>query len=422
MTKGSEITLWRAIEAIAVVLVLGMFLFEASDVLNPLVLFILLWAVMIPFRETPGHSALLSIAALLTLGWLLASTDTLLAPFVLAMVLAYMLDPIADAIEARGVSRSLAVIAMMVPAVAVLVTVFVVVLPIVIGQIGEVLQRTPELFGRLASWIEGSEAWLSELDIPFVDSSALVDQLRGIDSAEVVAFLQERQAALASWIWTGVLGVGKGLGFVLTVLGYVVLTPVLAFYLIRDWDRVTASVVDLVPLPKRDGFTEFFGECDGIVSSYLRGQVTVALSVGAVTGIGLAIASFPYAATLGFVVAIFSVVPYLGLVLSLIPAIVIALVSGSVWASLLKVAIVYSITQLLDGTVITPRIVGESVGIHPVWVVLALSLGGFFFGFAGLLIAVPAAAVTKLLIARGIERYRTSDFYQGRCGEGSPAA
>lgn len=409
----SEVGLWRIVEAIAVVLVLGMFLFEANEVLNPVVLFALLWAVMIPFRDRPGHTPLLTIAGLVTVTWLLASTDTLLAPFVLALVLAYVLDPLADVIQRRGVSRSIAVIMIMVPVIAALVVVFLFVLPLAIGQLGEVLQRTPELFARLAEWLEQSEDRVAGVDLPFVDMSAIVEQLRSIDSAAIIAFLQERQDALATWVWSGVLGVGRGLGFVLTVLGYVALTPVLSFYLIRDWDRVTSAVTELIPHPRRDDFTAFFGECDTIVSSYLRGQVTVAISIGTITGIGLAIASFPYAVTLGFVVAVFSVVPYLGLVLSLIPAIVIALVSGNVMVSLLKIAVVYGIAQLLDGTVITPRIVGESVGIHPVWVVLALTLGGFFFGFAGLLIGVPAAAVIKLLIAKGLERYRASDFYRG---------
>jgi predicted PurR-regulated permease PerM len=157
----------------------------------------------------------------------------------------------------------------------------------------------------------------------------------------------------------------------------------------------------------------FFTECDQLVSSYLRGQVTVAISIGVITGVGLAIAQFPNAALLGVMVGIFSVVPYLGLVVSLIPAIFIALVSGSVGASILKVAIVYSVAQALDGTLITPRVVGESVGIHPVWIVLALSLGGFFFGLVGLLVGVPAAAVTKLLVVRGMERYKASEFYLG---------
>jgi predicted PurR-regulated permease PerM len=108
------------------------------------------------------------------------------------------------------------------------------------------------------------------------------------------------------------------------------------------------------------------------------------------------------------------VVPYLGIVLSLIPAIFIALVSGRVGVSLLKVAVVYGLAQLLEMAVISPRIVGESVGLHPVLVLLALALGGFFFGFVGLLIGVPAAAIGKLLVGRGLQRYKASDFYRGR--------
>ena len=112
-------------------------------------------------------------------------------------------------------------------------------------------------------------------------------------------------------------------------------------------------------------------------------------------------------------VGVLSVVPYLGLALSLVPALFIALVSGNVVASLLKVAVVYTIAQLLEGTVISPRIVGDSVGLHPVWVVLSLALAGFFFGFVGLLIGVPIAAGLKLLVVRGLARYKSSDFYRG---------
>lgn len=416
VASDARVGTWQVVQAIVVLLVLGLLLVQARGILNPLILFALLWAVMMPFRGRPGHTALLSVAGAVTVAWLLSATGTLLAPFVLALVLAYVLDPLADRLEGRRVSRSLAVGLIMVPALALLVLVLLVALPAAIGQLGEVLQATPQLFRRLASWIEEGEG-AGRFDIPFVDVSALVRELRSVDSAAVVAFLQERQAALASWVWTGVLGLGRGIGSVLTVVGYVALTPVLAFYLIRDWDRVTASVASLVPRDRRPGFISFFVDCDRLVSRYLRGQLTVAISVGALTGIGLAIASFPYAGTLGLVVAIFSVVPYLGLILSLIPAIIIALASGSVGVSLLKVVVVYGAAQLLDGTVITPRIVGESVGIHPVWVVLALALGGFFFGFVGLLVAVPAAAVAKLLIVRALERYRGSALFRGEAPE-----
>jgi predicted PurR-regulated permease PerM len=391
-----------------------MFLVQARAVLNPVLLFFLLWAVLIPFRGKPGHVALVTITGALTFVWLLAATDTLLAPFVLSLVLAYILDPLVDRFETRGVSRSIAVMLILIPAIVLLCVAFLFLIPAAIRELGQVLQDIPVLLQRLAEWIEGGQDRLVDIDLPFLDVAVLVEQLRGIDSAAIVAFLQERRSALASWIWTGVIGVGRGLGSVLTVLGYVALTPVLTFYLIRDFDRITTAVGSLVPEDRRPAFRGFMTECDELISSYLRGQVTVAVSVGVITGVGLAIVSFPYAATLGLVVAVFSVVPYLGLIISLIPAIVIALVSGSVGISLAKVAGVYTLAQLLDATVITPRIVGDSVGIHPVWIVLALTLGGFYFGFAGLLIGVPAAAVTKLLLIRGLKRYRASAFYRGR--------
>jgi predicted PurR-regulated permease PerM len=414
MTDRPEFAPWRIVEVVVVVLVLGMFLVQARAVLNPVLLFFLLWAVLLPFRGKPGHMALLTITGALTLVWLLAATDTLLAPFVLSLVLAYILDPLVDRFEARGVSRSISVMLILIPAIALLGVAFLLLIPAAIRELGQVLQDIPVLLQRLAAWIEAGPDRLVDVDLPFLDVAVLVEQLRSIDSAAIVAFFQERQAALASWIWTGVLGVGRGLGSALTVLGYVALTPVLTFYLIRDFDRVTTAVGSLVPEDTRPAFRGFMSECDELISSYLRGQVTVAVSVGVITGVGLAIVSFPYAATLGLVVAVFSVVPYLGLIISLVPAIVIALVSGSVGISLAKVAGVYTVAQLLDATVITPRIVGDSVGIHPVWIVLALTLGGFYFGFAGLLIGVPAAAVTKLLLIRGLSRYRASAFYRGR--------
>jgi predicted PurR-regulated permease PerM len=215
-------------------------------------------------------------------------------------------------------------------------------------------------------------------------------------------------------VWGGFLGIGRGLSTVLTIGSYVVLTPVLTFYLLRDWDVITEAMGDLLPKPGREGIVSFATDFDRLLSRYLRGQITVALAVGAITGLGLWIAQFPYAATLGLVVAVFSVVPYLGLLLSLAPALFIALVSGAVAVSLLKVLIVYGLAQALEGAVISPRIVGESVGLHPVWVVLALAMGGFFFGFVGLLIGVPAAVGVKLLIQRGLIRYRASDFFTGK--------
>ena len=413
MTEQAQLTVWRGVQATAVLLVLGFFLFALRGILNPILLLFVLWALLMPFRGKPGHTPLVVVAGLLTVIWALATTGSLLAPFVLAFVLAYMLDPLVDRLEARRLPRSLAIVILTLPVVGVLAAFVVLVLPAAVVQLVEVIQQAPVLFERVADFAEGSLNRMLSVDIPLIDEESLIAQLRAVDSAAVVAFLQERQDALGIWVWGGFLGIGRGLSTVITLGSFVVLTPVLTFYLLRDWDLITQTLEDLLPQSRKAGIVSFATDFDRLLSRYLRGQLTVALAIGVITGLGLWIVGFPYAATLGLVVAVFSVVPYLGLVLSLVPALFIALVSGSVAISLIKVLAVYGIAQILEGTFISPRIVGESVGLHPVWVVLALAMGGFFFGFVGLLIGVPAAVGVKLLIVRGLAQYRASEFHTG---------
>lgn len=409
----AETPIWRGVEAAAVLLVLGFFLYALRGILNPVLLFFLLWAVLAPFRGRAGHGALLAVTGTLTLLWLLATTGSLLAPFVLAVVLAYLLDPLVDRLEAKRVPRALGIVLLTLPALGALAALVVLGIPAAAQQLADMLEQAPVLLDRLAGWADGARSRLLRVDLPLVDEDALLQRLRDVDAEAVVAFVQERRDALGSWAWRSVLGVGRGVGFVIGLGGYLVLTPVLTFYLLRDWDRLQAAVAGLLPAGRRDAILDFAREYDAILGRYLRGQLTVAMALGLITFAGLALVRFPYAATLGLLVGVFSVVPYLGLLLSLAPAVFIALMSGSVGASLLKVAVVYTVAQVLEGTVISPRIVGDSVGLHPVWVVLAMALGGFYFGFVGLLIAVPAAAGVKLVVMRGLARYRSSELYRG---------
>jgi thioredoxin reductase (NADPH) len=314
------------------------------------------------------------------------------------------------------VPRSLAIVILTLPVIRILTALVFLVLPAAVAQLGEVIEQLPVLLENVADFAEAALARLALVDIPLVDEEQLIAQLRGVDDQAVVAFLEERRAALGSWAWEGFLGIGRGLGTVLTIASYVVLTPVLTFYLLRDWDNITHTMHGLLPHGRREGIVSFATDFDHLLSRYLRGQITVALAVGAITGMGLWIAQFPYAATLGLIVAVFSVVPYLGLLLSLVPALLIALVSGAVWLSLLKVLIVYGVAQGLEGAVISPRIVGESVGLHPVWVVLALAMGGFFFGFVGLLMRKLADDVSDITIIGGGPTGLFAAFYSGMRG------
>ncbi len=411
---------WRIALGAAALLVFGFFLYSLQGMLNPFLLFLVLWAVLFPFRTSPGHTILMLVGGVLTFLWLLSTTGSLLAPFVLSLALAYILDPALDWLQGRGIPRMAGIVVLTLPVVGLLALVLFVAIPAGVGELADLTQRAPELARRIADWLESGRLRLVQVDLPFLDEAALLERLRSIDSAAVVSFLQDRQEALANGFLSSVSGVGKGLGAALGILSYVVLTPVLTFYLMRDWDTLTRTIASLVPEHRRDSVVRFAKEYDRLLARYLRGQATVALAIGAITALGLWIAGFPYAGTLGLIVAVFSVVPYLGLLLSLIPAVFIALVSGSVGLSLVKVAIVYGVAQGLEGAVISPRVVGDSVGLHPVLVVLALAVGGFFFGFVGLLIAVPAAVGLKLLTELGVERYKASDLYQGKASPMGP--
>lgn len=409
---------WRFFQAATAFLVLTLFLaslggVELGGLLSPFILFWALVVVLVPFRGAPGHSLLLVLISALLFFWLLDTTGFLLAPFILAIVLSYILDPVVDRMEGPRIGRSLAIFLLALPVLALLALAVVVGIPALARQTSELIQTAPDFLSRLADWLEALQVKLLDVDIPLVEEEEILTRLRSVDAQAVINFLEARKEQIFSGIWGGVLGLGRGIGSFVTILGYVVLTPVITFYLLRDWDRLKARMVDLFPAGARGDLLPMATEYDQLLARYLRGQVTVALMIGGLTGLGLLVLQFPYAILLGVLVAIFSVVPYMGLVLSLIPAIFIALVSGHVLLSLLKIAVVYGATQALEGAVISPRIVGDSVGLHPVWVVLALAVGGFFFGFVGLLLGVPLAVGVKLLVIRGVDRYRNSDFFKG---------
>jgi predicted PurR-regulated permease PerM len=169
----------------------------------------------------------------------------------------------------------------------------------------------------------------------------------------------------------------------------------------------------LIPRDKRETWLPFLAEYNFLLSRYLRGQMLAALIAGVLTWLGLWALGFPYPALVGAVAGVFNLVPYLGLVVSAVPAILISLLSGNILGSLVKAGIVFGVVQTLDSSIVGPRIVGGSVGLHPVWVILALAVGSFFFGFVGLLLAMPAAVFIKLIARAAVERYKQSHVFEG---------
>ncbi len=285
--------------------------------------------------------------------------------------------------------------------------------PAIADQIESVIQHTPEALQRLGTWLQSIHDRLGNMRIPFLPDFDPTRDIAFLNPARLSEMIRDRQSRMLGGGLSALLGVGRGLGAVLGVLSYLVLTPVLLVYLLRDFDRIKAQATSLIPPTRREGMLRFFREYDRLLSRFLRGQLIEAALVGVLTWLGLLVLGFPNSGLVGVVAGVFNLVPYVGLIASIVPVVIIALLSGNVATALLKAGAVFAVVQFIDGSVTGPRIVGGSVGLHPVWVMLALAVGGFFFGFVGLLLAMPAAVMIKLLIHEGVQRYRASHFFEG---------
>jgi predicted PurR-regulated permease PerM len=388
---------------------------SVRSVLSPFVLFLLYLYLAWPHRASPLVARLTVGATVLTLLWVAERAGLLLAPFLLAFLLAYVLDPVVDRLQRLGLARSVAVALLALPVAGLLALLIFVLAPAVADQISQLISNVPAYLRTLEQWIEHVRSWVIGLGIKGLDERT-VPTLRDVDAQALVRYLQQRQADVAAGGLQAVLGIGRGIGAVLTVLGYFVLLPILTYYLLRDWDVLRGRIEELLPPAYRERVVRFVSEYDRLLGRYLRGQVLLASCVGIIIGVGFWLVGFPYALLLGLLAGLLNFVPYLGLIASLVVAVLIALFSGHFLAGLLKVAVVFGAEQVIE-SVLSPRIVGRSVGLHPVWVILALALFSFFFGFVGLLLAVPAAVFLKLVLSAALRRYRDSRWFRGEAAD-----
>ena len=413
MAKVQAESEWPSIYVAVVALCALAFLFSVKSVLSPIVAFIVLMMLISPWAGSRMHLLIVTASSSVLFLWLLDTLGSLLAPFILAFVLAYILDPLVDRLERRGMKRGLAVLTIFVPLIILVAVAAIFGVPALAQQISLLIDQIPTALQRGINWFEGVRTRLLSSNLPFLKGEALASALDSFSPERVSEYIATRQAEIGKRIWGGVLGVGKGISIALGIIGYFVLTPVLTVYLLKDFDKLIARAAALIPRDRRDTWIPFIQEYDRLLAGYLRGQVIAALIVGVLTFFGLWIAGFPYPGLVAVVAGVFNVIPYLGLIVSAIPAIIIALLSGNIASSFLKVGIVFAIVQTIDSTITGPRITGETTGLHPVWVILALAVGSSFFGFTGLLLAMPAAVFIKLVVRNAVARYRESRVFEG---------
>jgi predicted PurR-regulated permease PerM len=347
-------------------------------------------------------SAWCLIAALVVLAlWLLGPV---LTPFVVAAVLAYALTPLVNKLDGlfRGrMPRLVAVVVVELLFILVALSLVLLIVPIVAKEIPLMREQVPLLLDTLNT---GLKPWLAQFGIKV--------QL-DLGSLKTVA-LKYLNANYEEMFGSVLSSLRLGGSVALAVIGNAVLIPVALFYLLMDWDKFVARLLELVPPPMRKTFDSFTDEADSVLGQYLRGQLLVMLVMAAFYAIGLALFGLDLALPIGIFTGLAMFIPYLGFGIGLILAILAGLLQFASVKAIVMVAVVYGIGQVVESLVLTPRLVGERIGLHPLAVIFALLAFGQVFGFVGVLIALPASAVLLVAIRRIKDRYVASRLYKGQ--------
>jgi predicted PurR-regulated permease PerM len=344
-----------------------------------------------------------TLVVLILLLWLLQS---ILLPFIAGFVLAYFLDPIADRLESFGLPRIAATSIILVTAIFAVVLIAVLVLPVAADQLVKLVADLPTITKSLVQRFN-EQAPTRIKDIVANSGTDLQGQLSDYAGKAAVWI-----AGFLTSLWTG----GRAL---VSVLSLIIITPIVAFYLLADWDHIVAKVDSWLPRDHVEELRSIARDIDTALAGFIRGQGTVCLILGIFYAVGLTLVGLKSGMAIGFAAGMLSFIPYVGALIGGLMAIGVALVQF--WpneASVLLVAGVFLAGQFLEGNFLSPKLVGGSIGLHPVWMMFALLAFSYVFGFMGLLLAVPMAAATGVFVRYGLQRYLGSKFYTGIHGVG----
>ena len=332
----------------------------------------------------------------LVLFWFLG--DVLL-PFLVGGAIAYFLDPVADRLERMGMSRAAATTLISVVALLLVILLVLAVIPTLVNQLTALINAAPDIARRL-------QQFLLERFPELADSTSTIRQTL----AEIGAAIQSRGAQLAQGVLTSALGV-------ISVIVFIVVVPVVAFYLLLDWDKMIDRIDAMLPRDHAPTIRRLGREIDEVLAGFVRGQVSVCIALGTFYAVALMAAGLQFGLIVGAIAGAITFIPYVGSIIGGTLAVGLALFQfWGDWVQIGIIAAIFAAGQFIEGNILTPKLVGKSVGLHPVWLLFALSAFGSVFGFVGMLIAVPVAAAIGVLTRFGVEQYRASLLYRGAEG------
>lgn len=339
------------------------------------------------------------IAAAVFLGILWAMGHVLL-PFVLGGAIAYFLDPVADRLERMGLSRIAATGLITIVGILIFVLMALLVIPTLTNQALQLFNVAPE-------YARSITAFLTERFPSLLDASSTLRQ----SISTLGETIQSRGAELLNTALSSVASI-------LNVVVLLVIVPVVSVYLLLDWDRMVARVDELLPRDHAETIRQLARDIDATLASFIRGMGTVCLILGTYYAIALMLVGLQFGLVVGFIAGLVTFIPYLGALIGGALAIGLALFQfWGDWVSIGLVAGIFVIGQVVEGNILTPKLVGSSVGLHPVWLILALSVFGAAFGFVGMLVAVPVAAAIGVIARFAVSQYKGSLLYRGQSGQ-----
>jgi predicted PurR-regulated permease PerM len=377
------------IVALAGVIVFAAFLYSVREILTPFVGFIALAVFYFSMRERPAAKPIFVVGLTLMAIWIYQQLAGVLGPFLFSIAMAYLLSPLVGWLEKRRLKRTLASLLVLFVFMLGLTILGIFLVPQLISEIGDLINQTVTALPRVRDWLQNTV--LPALSRLPVDLTKLQNAL--------LENLPDKLQAVLGTVLRGALNFTATTSAVLGQLLNVILIPVLTYYFLNDGQQLWEQfVLRLFPEERRASVQHKVQIADDMMSGFLRGQVTVMTIVGVLSGIGMAIVGVPYALFVGLMSGLLNIIPYVGLLISLILTLVVALFTPHPFATMIKAAIVFAIVQGLEGSVISPKIVGEKVGLHPMIVILSVLVGAQFFGFWGLLLAVPVAAIINVFV------------------------
>jgi predicted PurR-regulated permease PerM len=338
------------------------------------------------------------IAVFIIVLWLLKG---ILLPFVAGMAIAYFLDPLADRLEEYGLSRGAATGVITITFIVIAVVLMIVLVPVLYNQLIALIELAPTVLQR------GQEFLLAVGD-------GRIGRLLGVQGPDVERAISENLSGSFDWLVNIVTSLGsQGLQLV-GLVSLAVVTPVVAFYMLLDWDRMVERIDALLPRDHRDTIRQLSRDINTVLEGFVRGQVIVCLVLGFIYAVGLTLVGLKFGLVVGIIAGIISFIPYLGTILGFIVGVALALFQF--WPDYFQIGLVvgvFAIGQFIEGNFLSPKLVGDRVGLHPVWVMFAIFAFAALFGFVGALLALPIAAALGVLARFGIAQYRRSQLYLG---------